>query len=138
MYNGTGCELHKYREHCAQRPRWSHVWVSISRTCLLASPLSLGALTAHLGIPVEKAEVEKKGRGEFPCFAAGCQALLAYPRAQPFFFLFCFHLHHGWTWRVLCLVKSVIRGKTNTVCYQLYVESKKNETNEYNTSDLQM
>ena len=31
---------------------------------------------------------------------------------------------HGWTWKVLCLVKYVKQRKTNTVCYHLYVDSK--------------
>ena len=31
---------------------------------------------------------------------------------------------HGWTWRVLCLVKKSQR-KANTICYHLFVESKK-------------
>ena len=38
---------------------------------------------------------------------------------------FCHLLQLGWTWRALCLVKYVRQRKTNTVCYHLYVESKK-------------
>ena len=37
----------------------------------------------------------------------------------------CYSKQHGWTWRVLCLVKSVRQRKTNTVSFHLYVEFKK-------------
>ena len=44
---------------------------------------------------------------------------------------FCHLQQHEWTWSVLCLTKCQI--KTSTVCYHLYMESKKNEANEYKT-----
>lgn len=52
------------------------------------SALSLRTLAAHLGIPVVKAETEKR-KGEFSCFATGCQALSADPRAQCLKGLWC-------------------------------------------------
>lgn len=80
------------------------VELSILKTCFSASLISPKALAAWLGISKMEVETEK-GEGEFPCFATGCQALSADPRAQWlkvfFFFFFCHLQHYGWTWSVL-------------------------------------
>lgn len=61
--------------------------ISIFKTCFSAPLISLRALAARSGVSKVEAETGK-GEGELPCFATGCQALPADPRAQWLKFLF--------------------------------------------------